>query len=218
MKERHAQIIEAFDNGNRRLREVGEMFGITRERVRQILAKHGVTERRAWHTVTEKKQPWTQADYERRSIENFWSKVNVKDNPDECWEWTGAITNGYPRFSAYHTLGNAGYAHHWAYIFTYGQYDGWLVRTCRNLSCCNPKHIAPTTPSESAKMRDANMSPERLANRQQKFHRRGKSKYEPLFGQITQMLKDGARMSVVERQLGISNLSALVKRHSLKGE
>lgn len=43
---RHAAIIAYHDGGKRKLREVGARFGVTRERIRQVLVKYGVDVRR----------------------------------------------------------------------------------------------------------------------------------------------------------------------------
>lgn len=48
-EERDQKIALAYTNGEGTLASIGELFGITRERVRQILKKGGIEERWQWH-------------------------------------------------------------------------------------------------------------------------------------------------------------------------
>jgi hypothetical protein len=43
---RHAEVIAFHDNGKRTMQEVGDRFGVTREYIRQVLARHGIATRR----------------------------------------------------------------------------------------------------------------------------------------------------------------------------
>lgn len=86
-------------------------------------------------------------------IEAFWSKVNISDNPKECWEWQGAKKpKGYGNVridNKYKT------AHRVAFELCNGAIPpGFIVcHTCDNPSCCNPSHLMlGTTKSNSADM------------------------------------------------------------------
>jgi len=82
-----------------------------------------------------------------KDILRFWSKVDVKGNLDECWEWESSKSKyGYGVFGInYKTY----YSHRIAYTLYYGQiskddsgYKTMLVcHTCDNPSCCNPHHL-----------------------------------------------------------------------------
>lgn len=71
----------------------------------------------------------------------FWSKVDIKDNKEECWNWTAYIKpEGYGQL---HIEGGTIYAHRMAYVLTKGTIsDGLEVQhLCNNARCCNPNHL-----------------------------------------------------------------------------
>ena len=81
--------------------------------------------------------------------EVLWSKVN-KRGEDECWEWKGFKNHdGYGRT----WINDKGYyAHRVIYSLAYPNIinlnapisindSGFLLHTCDNPSCCNPKHL-----------------------------------------------------------------------------
>jgi hypothetical protein len=81
--------------------------------------------------------------------ETLWSKVDKK-NDEECWEWKGFKNHdGYGRT----WINNKGYyAHRVIYSLAYPNTinlnaptsqneTGFLLHTCDNPSCCNPKHL-----------------------------------------------------------------------------
>lgn len=79
--------------------------------------------------------------------ERFWSKVDYGAD-DECWLWTGAIGNGYGRF----TIGRKEVrAHRWAYEALVGPVPPSLDidHLCRVRACVNPAHLEPVSRREN---------------------------------------------------------------------
>lgn len=127
--ERTRRIVSLIDNGFW-LREVGDQFGITRERVRQIYKKA------TGHGVPNKGQAVIDRDAVR--IRRFWASFRVADSG--CWEWQGAIDpNGYGRSRR----GSEQYSHRRAYAMAKGPIPSGLTidHLCRNRACGNPAHL-----------------------------------------------------------------------------
>ena len=71
----------------------------------------------------------------------FWSKVDIKDNREECWNWTGYINlQGYGHFWLNYKICRTNRI---AYLLSKGTpNDGLQVQhLCNNPSCCNPNHL-----------------------------------------------------------------------------
>jgi len=77
----------------------------------------------------------------KHQIESFWSKVEIKDSPRDCWLWRGAKKpTGYGNVkidSKYHI------AHRVAFTLANGEIPtGYIVcHICDTPSCCNPNHL-----------------------------------------------------------------------------
>lgn len=71
--------------------------------------------------------------------ERFWAQVD-KQGPDDCWPWTGCLSNGY---GLLYVNDKSCRVHRYSYELVHGPIpDGlFACHTCDNPSCCNPAHI-----------------------------------------------------------------------------
>lgn len=79
----------------------------------------------------------------------FWYYVDIKDNIEECWNWTGCyFTQGYGQFKLQIDVMKV---HQVAYMFSKGPIPDELQvqHLCNNRGCCNPKHLKLGTQSEN---------------------------------------------------------------------
>ena len=87
----------------------------------------------------------------------FWAHVNRR-GPEECWPWTGGLSEGYGHFAAVN--GKSRGAHIWVYEHEVGLVPKGLIldHTCHNRAlaclggpkclhrrCVNPAHLEPAT-------------------------------------------------------------------------
>lgn len=109
------------------------------------LIECGFVHKSKWPTVVAiYEQPYTVEDY-------FWSRVDCKDD-DQCWPWKESTTQGYGHLT---WRGKSDYAHRVAYELTFKEPAPkgrklHVAHKCRNLLCCNPRHLEIRTPKESA--------------------------------------------------------------------
>lgn len=139
------------------LQQAGDKFGVSRERIRQILVKLGVTDRQTWKLPPPERPPkMTHELYKARAFARFWANIDITADPDECWEWQGLTHKlaGYPRVSGGEKLpwredrGVRGQVLAWYRIHGM-EPTGWIMNTCRNQKCLNPNHLTDISPKEA---------------------------------------------------------------------
>lgn len=80
--------------------------------------------------------------------ERFWEKVAVR-NDNECWNWTGAICEGYGNFKITYKIMKA-HRYSWELHNKQAIPEGMLVlHKCNNKRCVNPHHLCLGTHSDN---------------------------------------------------------------------
>lgn len=141
---------------------VGAEVGLTRERVRQLFAKHGYSvaaERKARRRAATVPTDWPLSAEETRQAE-FDSLVDgligrtVRDG--ECWIWTGGVL----RLPSGHQMPKARgvspdgvpeeYTHRLMYTLFRGEIPEGMsvIRTCHQMLCICPEHLMLATKTE----------------------------------------------------------------------
>ena len=85
------------------------------------------------------KQDDNQTDEAYKAQVLEWVKENVDvDEANDCWLWKGAFAphSGGARYNNYA-------AHSFIFRILKGEYEGNLLRRCRNKNCVNPDHAYP---------------------------------------------------------------------------
>jgi hypothetical protein len=154
--------------------------------------------------------------------EVIWSKVD-KRGEDECWNWLGYKNeDGYGRT----WIEDVGYyAHRVIYALAYPNTitlrapsrtsdSGFVLHTCDNPSCCNPKHLFIGTHAE-------NMADKVTKNRQNKFPTDTGPRCKLSMSQareIRQLRKEGvsARELAQRYEISLPSIKTLLRGDSYK--
>jgi hypothetical protein len=82
-----------------------------------------------------------------RNEQRFWSQVFMRGE-DECWVFTGGTMDKRGR-GRFHINGKHIMAQRIAFGIEYGYIpECAILRTCKDVSCVNPKHLEPAVKDE----------------------------------------------------------------------
>ena len=95
----------------------------------------------------------------------FWSKVDVLEDLDACWLWTGAVSRpsirdldnrARPRFRLTHKPNVVVYAHRFVLALNLAvsmraleNHEACHVEQCSSVLCVNPRHLYRGTPDQN---------------------------------------------------------------------
>ena len=89
-------------------------------------------------------QPTTYTDTD---LARFAAKINLPDDLNQCWIWTGAKHSAKRGYGKFRLGGRVMNAHKAAYLLFIGPVADGLVlgHQCNNERCVNPFHLKPET-------------------------------------------------------------------------
>jgi hypothetical protein len=154
--------------------------------------------------------------------EILWSKVDKKGE-NECWNWTGYKNEGRYGRTWINDVGY--YAHRVIFDLVYPNTitlsapkdtdeAGFLLHTCDNPSCCNPKHLFVGTHAD-------NMADKVAKNRQKKFPSDSGPRCKLSMAQareIRRLRKEGvsARELAKQYEISLPSIKTLLRGDSYK--
>lgn len=220
---RNEILLQMYRDG-KTLQECGDRFGLTRERVRQILNKFGFSERRFW---TIKKSGKLDIAWERYatgdSLEDIAKTLGVSEGvlsvqmPNrkgiakerrvrQFWRMAAVTANPDKCWEWQASRFPTGYghimwnskaisAHRVAFTLFYGRKPSkWVLHHCDNPPCVNPHHLYDGTPLDNVRDRDSR-------GRQGDRRRRPTPK---IVEEIRALLKEGLTQHTIAAKVGFS--------------
>jgi len=138
VEERNQQIVTAYNQG-KSLRKLGLTFGVSHERIRQILMDNNVTLRPTGKVSL--KVPSAFGKLTTR--ERFMSRVRVVKDvvKGDHWVWIGLNGRCQRKYGRFVIRGKAYYTHTAGIFITTGRFPkSNLKKLCRITHCVNPAH------------------------------------------------------------------------------
>lgn len=129
----------------------------------------------------------------------FWTLLDIKANPDECWEWTrGKNQDGYGRIML---SGVFHFAHRLAWKYTHGKdTDLHILHHCDNRICSNPNHLYAGTNADNIRDRvERGRSNPPLGEN----HKKSIAKLDQI-KEVKCLYRDGMTQVAIAKQVGLS--------------
>ncbi len=135
------------------LQAIGDRFGVTRERVRQLTrgaVRIDVVRRRLDQRIARRIAPETRT---LARLGSWWAKVDRASTPDGCWNWTGGINSktGYG-LSSLSVFGKERATHRQSFYLANGYFPKrplGVLHRCGNPRCVRPDHLYEGTQSQN---------------------------------------------------------------------
>ena len=139
------------------LEAIGEKYGVSRERVRQITrnvvsirAVRAKIDRRINARLESQEEGFRRS---QKSLASWWRHVERTSDGEGCWIWRGAkVAGGYGHFNAPRLFGKVSSAHRQSFFLHNGYFPKrpmCVLHRCNNPSCVRPDHLYEGTMKEN---------------------------------------------------------------------
>jgi len=142
-------------------------------------------------------KPWKGRNQNVKSIPieiRFWEKVDIRGE-DECWNWIGSLDTLGRGIIVIKRVNKV--SPRIAYQLSYGVDPGehWVLYTCDNPACVNPKHLYLGTPKNNAQ--------DRRKRHRDIYGRGDNSRYHKL----SQLIANQIRQDYIPRKVSAQKLA-----------